>query len=141
MPKPTSALIVDDEAHARTFVRMLLKQLGVATLWEAADGATALEMIGTHRPELVLLDVNMPVMGGLETLAKLKQIDPDLPVIIVSSESAMPTVREAARLGAVGYMLKQSTSEQALEALREAFEAIDEGADDDDEAADSPAGN
>lgn len=140
MPKPTTALIVDDEAHARMFVRMLLKQLGIATIWEAGDGVTALEMIGAHRPELVLLDVNMPVMGGLETLSRIRQTDPDLPVIFVSSESATPTVREAARLGAVGYLLKQSTSEEALEALREAFDAIDDAAED-DEPADSPAGN
>src|ERR1043165_4025307 len=114
MSKPTSALIVDDEAHARMFVRMLLKQLGVATVWEAADGAAALEMVRDKRPELVLLDINMPVMGGLATLSKLRETDPDLPVIIVSSESATPTVREAARLGAVGYLLKQGSGEQAL---------------------------
>jgi DNA-binding NarL/FixJ family response regulator len=132
MPKPTSALIVDDEAHARTFVRMLLKQLGIATVWEATNGAAALEMVRAHRPELVLLDVNMPIMGGLATLSQLKEIDPDLPVIIVSSESAMPTVREAARLGAAGYLLKQSTNEQALEALREAFATIDADEQDED---------
>jgi two-component system response regulator EvgA len=135
MPKPTSALIVDDEAHARTFFRVLLKQSGIDTVWEATNGAAALEMVRAHRPELVLLDINMPIMGGLTTLSQIKEFDPDLPVIIISSESAMPTVREAARRGAVGYLLKQSTSEQAIEALREAFEAID-GAAEDDESAD-----
>lgn len=121
MPRPSSALIVDDEAHVRVFLRLLLGEVGISKTWEAGDGRTALELAQTHRPELVLLDVNMPVMGGLEALAQLKAIDPEMAVVMVSSESAMHTVREAARLGAAGYILKQSPRAEALQSLRDAI--------------------
>jgi two-component system chemotaxis response regulator CheY len=126
MPTPASALIVDDEAHVRVFLRLLLKEVGISTLWEATDGTRALELVQEHHPELVLLDVNMPVMTGLETLARLQETHPDVPVIMVSSESALSTVREAARLGAMGYILKQIPKEQALKSLRELLAGLEE---------------
>jgi two-component system chemotaxis response regulator CheY len=133
MTRPTSALIVDDESHVRVFVRLLLKELGITQTWEASDGATALELVRANDPGLVLLDINMPVMTGLEMLAQLQESNPDLPVIMISSESAMPTVREGARLGAIGYILKQGSREQALEALREALDEIDRAGEDGEE--------
>jgi two-component system chemotaxis response regulator CheY len=126
MSTPTSALIVDDEAHVRVFLRLVLKELGITTTWEAADGTSAIELAEAHNPDLVLLDVNMPVMTGLETLARLQETHPDLPVIMVSSESALATVREAARLGAMGYILKQTPKEQALQSLRELIAGLGE---------------
>ena len=125
MTGPTSALIVDDEAHVRVFVRLLIAELGITTTWEAGNGERAIELVREHRPGLVLLDVNMPVVGGIEALAQIKAIAPDVPVVMISSESAMQTVREAARLGAVGYILKQSSKSEALEALRDALDSAD----------------
>lgn len=125
MPRPTSALIIDDEPHVRTFLRLLLKEVGINTTWEAADGEQGLTFIVEHEPELILLDVNMPVMNGLELLANLKAANPYLPVIMVSSESAMKTVLEAVRLGASGYVLKHSSKDEALKTLREALEQIE----------------
>jgi two-component system chemotaxis response regulator CheY len=126
MTRPTSALIVDDEAHVRVFLRLLLAELGITTTWEASNGEQALELAREHQPGLVLLDVNMPVMSGLEALAHLKAIDADVLVVMVTSESAMQTVREAARLGAAGYILKQSPKDEALQALRDAIEPAEE---------------
>jgi two-component system chemotaxis response regulator CheY len=122
----TSALIVDDETHVRVFLRLLLKEIGISTTWEASDGTRALELAEEHNPDLVLLDVNMPVMTGLETLARLQETHPDVPVIMVSSESALATVREAARLGAIGYILKQTPKDQALQSLRELIAGLGE---------------
>ena len=124
MPRPTNALIVDDEPHVRAFLRLVLKELGITTCWEAPDGAQALEMVVRHKPELVLLDVNLPVMGGLEMLAKLQVIAPEIPVIMMSSESALKTVREAARLGAWAYVLKHNPKADILKALREAIDSL-----------------
>jgi len=86
MPRPTNALIVDDEAHVRVLIRVLLKQLGVETVWDAADGAEALEQTAAHKPDVILLDINLPQIGGLEVLAKLKAAHPTIPVVIVSSQ-------------------------------------------------------
>jgi two-component system chemotaxis response regulator CheY len=121
MGRPASALIVDDEPHVRTFLRLLLREVGITQTWEAPDGAVAVEMVAQHHPGLVLLDINLPVMGGLEALAQIKRTSPDLPVIMVTSQSAITTVHEAVRLGASAYVLKHSPKEQALNTLREAL--------------------
>ena len=73
MARPTSALIVEDEPHVRVFVRLLLKEVGITTPWEAADGTQALAMVAEHQPELVMLDINLPMMNGLEVLKLLHE--------------------------------------------------------------------
>jgi len=124
MPRPTSALIVDDEAHARIYVSLLLKELGFTTLWEAGDGAEALAQFGRNRPDLVLLDVNLRMMTGLQVLQQMQQKDPDVPVVMLSSENTMKTVQEAVRLGAHAYLLKHMPKDDALVALREIVEDL-----------------
>lgn len=126
MPRPTNALIVDDEAHVRVFVRMLLKEVGIENVWEAANGAQAIAMIQQHWPELVMLDVNLPIMSGLEVLREIHDAAPEIPVIMVSSQTAMKTVAESARLGAVTFLLKHSPKDVTLKTLREALDTIEQ---------------
>jgi len=129
MARPTNALIVDDEAHVRTFLRLVLKELGITETWEAADGATAVQMTVSHKPEIVLLDINLPVMNGLKALAELRRLEPDIPVVMVTSQSAIGSVQQASRLGAVGYVLKHLPKAQTLASLAELFEAMDDSGD------------
>jgi DNA-binding NarL/FixJ family response regulator len=124
MPRPTTALIVDDEPSARVYVRLLLKELGLTTCWEAEDGAQALMMFAQHQPGLVLLDVNLRMTTGLQVLQRLKHSHPKLPVIMLSSEDATATVDEAMRLGAAAYLLKHSPKEDALKRLRTALDSL-----------------
>lgn len=125
MPRPTNALIVDDEPHVRAFVRVLLKEVGITQTWDAADGTQALAMVAAHNPKLVVLDVNLPVMSGLEVLTLLHEQRPELPVIMLSSQSAMKTVLECVKLGAVAYILKHSQPKEALKMLRDAVDGLD----------------
>ncbi len=129
MPRPTNALIVDDEAHVRVLIRVLLKQLGIETVWEAPDGASALEKAAAHKPDVVLLDINLPQVGGLEVLAKLKAAHPKIPVIIVSSQSTMKTVIQTRELGAEAYVLKHAPKSEVLQMLSDAFDNIAASAD------------
>jgi DNA-binding NarL/FixJ family response regulator len=124
MPRPVNALIIDDEPHVRVVFRVLLKQLGIESVWEAADGATALEQAAAHMPEVVLLDINLPQMSGLEVLAKLKASHPSMPVIIVSSQSTMRTVIQTRELGAEAYILKHAPKSEVLQMLSDAFDNI-----------------
>ena len=124
MPRPTTALIVDDELSVRTYGRLLLKELGIVTCWEAEDGQQALAMFEQHRPELVLLDVNLRTTTGLQVLQRVKRSHPALPVIMLSSEDATATVAEALRLGAAAYLLKHHPKEEALKKLRETLDAL-----------------
>jgi DNA-binding NarL/FixJ family response regulator len=136
MPRPTNALIVDDEAHVRVLIRVLLKQLGIETVWEAADGAAALELAASHSPHVVLLDINLPQVGGLEVLAKLKAAHPKIPVIIVSSQSTMKTVIQTRELGAEAYVLKHAPKSEVLQMLSEAFDNIAADSDTEDPSGD-----
>ena len=134
MPRPTNALIVDDEPHVRVFLRLLLKEVGIETVWEAADGAQALAQARLHPPELVLLDINLPVMSGLEVLKHLGEMLQGVPVIMVTSQGAMKTVLECVKLGARAYILKQSPKAEAVRMLREALDDDAATADTDEES-------
>jgi CheY-like chemotaxis protein len=124
MARPTNALIVEDEQHVRAFVRVLLKEVGITQVWEAADGTQALAMVAEHQPELIMLDINLPLMNGLEVLQLLHDQRPELPIIMMSSQSAMKTVLECVKLGAVAYILKHSPPKEALQMLREAIDGL-----------------
>jgi len=127
MPRPTTALIVDDELPARVYVRLLLRELGFTTLWEAKDGAEALKLFAQHRPGLVMLDMNLRMTTGLQVLQRIKGSNPAVPVIMLSSEDAPATAEEALRLGASAYLIKHSPNEDALEKLREVLEGLGDG--------------
>jgi two-component system chemotaxis response regulator CheY len=124
MARPTNALIVDDEAHVRVFVKILLKQQGIEQTWEAGDGALALAMVAKHNPELVMLDINLPMMSGIEVLGALQVDRPEVPVIMMSAQSSVKTVLECVKLGAVAYILKHSPKNEALKTLGEALDRI-----------------
>jgi two-component system chemotaxis response regulator CheY len=126
MPRPANALIVDDESHVRVFLRVLLKQLGIEKVWDAADGTAALAQAAAHQPEVILLDINLPQIGGLEVLAKLKAAHPTIPVVVVSSQSTMKTVMQTRELGAEAYVLKHAAKADVLQMLSDAFDLIAE---------------
>jgi two-component system, chemotaxis family, chemotaxis protein CheY len=126
MARPKNTLLVDDEAHVRAFMRLLLRELGIEECWEAADGASAIHLAKHNKPDLVLLDINLPGMSGLQILAQLKQLNPDVPVVMATAQSSMSTVSEAVRLGASGYLLKHCPKEETLEALRDILDSLDE---------------
>lgn len=100
-------LIVDDEPHVRTYLRMVLLKLGVKTAWEAGSGDAALELYAHHRPDAVLLDVNLPHLKGTDILDRLLALDPDAAVVMVTSDQSGGTTRAASERGAIGYVLKQ----------------------------------
>jgi DNA-binding NarL/FixJ family response regulator len=124
MPRPANVLIVDDEPHVRVLIRVLLKQLGIEQVWDAVDGNEALEKAALHKPDVILLDINLPQVGGLEVLSKLKAAHPKIPVIIVSSQSTMKTVLQTRELGAEAYVLKHAPKSEVLQMLSDAFDNI-----------------
>ena len=71
MAGPNSVLLVDDEPHIRLYLKAILKRLGVETFYEADDGEPAVEIYRQEKPDLVLMDINMPNMDGLEALSKI----------------------------------------------------------------------
>ncbi len=116
-------LLVDDEAHIRKFVGLILKQLGARSILEAGNGQEGVAVFEREKPELVLLDVNMPIMDGLEALKKLKAIDPDCVVIMLTSLANRQTIEEALALGAANYIRKDTPKDEIAKALTETIEA------------------
>jgi DNA-binding NarL/FixJ family response regulator len=124
MPRPVNALIVDDEAHVRVLLTALLKQMGVKTIWEAPDGTSGIAMAALHNPEVVLLDINLPEIGGLEVLSKLKAEHPKMPVVVVSAQSTVRTLSKAHELGADGFVVKYAAKSEVLQMLSDALDRI-----------------
>ncbi|MCF7689742.1 MAG: response regulator transcription factor [Cephaloticoccus sp.] len=120
MPNPAKILIVDDELHIRKYLSLLVRtSLGVSTVIEAADGATALTLYASEKPDMVLLDINLIGGSGLEVLGQLLQLDPDAVVVMNTAVNIRRSVEEAVEKGASGYILKDTPQEEIVAALRE----------------------
>ncbi len=107
-------LVVDDSSTIRKIITRCIShtQIPVGTVFEAADGEEALTIMSDQKVHLVMTDINMPKMNGLELLAKLKANDKwkDLPVLLITTEGRVDTVLEAANKGAAGYVKKPFTA-------------------------------
>jgi DNA-binding NarL/FixJ family response regulator len=119
----TSVLVVDDHAMVRSGLVVLID--GAADLevaGEAANGEQAVELAIELRPDVVLMDLSMPVMDGVEATRALLTERPDSVVVVLTSFSDQARVSEALKAGAVGYMLKDCDPRDLLAAIRSASE-------------------
>ncbi len=114
-------LVVDDSAAIRKILTQVLRQTGMAiqTIHEAGDGQEALAVMALHRIDLVLSDINMPQMDGLQLLASLKASPQwqKIPVVMITTEGGEAIIADAIRLGAAGYVRKPFTAGQIKEKL------------------------
>jgi CheY-like chemotaxis protein len=111
-------LVVDDEAHIRRFVSQLVLTLGEPVILQAANGEEALKIYEREKPVLVLLDVNMPRVDGIETLRRLMAIDPDCTVVMLTSLVNRQTVEACLHLGAVAYLRKDNPPDDMTARLK-----------------------
>lgn len=112
-------MVVDDHEVLRQGIRHMIEdQPDLTVVCEASDGTIALERIDATAPDVVLLDIRMEHLDGLETLKRVHARWPTLPVVILSMYDDPEYVEEAVRNGAAGYLLKNVTSEELLRAIR-----------------------
>ena len=117
--KPVRVVLADDHVLVRAGIRALLEKLpGTEVAGEAGDGREVLNLVATLRPDVVLMDITMPGLNGLEAAARLAHDFPDVRVIILSMHAAEPYVREALKSGAMGYVLKESSMEAVALAVQ-----------------------
>jgi two-component system chemotaxis response regulator CheY len=113
------ALIVDDSSVMRKIVERSLRQAGLDPLvvFEAGSGTDGLELLKTQQVDLILSDINMPSMDGLEFLRQIRaqNLAPDVPVVMITTESSEEHVKQAILSGAQGYIRKPFTAEQVKE--------------------------
>jgi len=119
-------LVVDDSAAIRKILQRVLRQTGMAfgQIHEAGDGEEALAVMAGQHIDLVLSDINMPHMDGLQLLACLKESAAWhlVPVVMITTEGGEAKVGEAVRLGAAGYVRKPFTADQIREKLTAIFD-------------------
>lgn len=110
-------LIVDDVFIIRKHIENTLKTYNVKEISEAGDGFEALEIAEQLRPDVVILDLNMPVMGGMEIIPHLKKMNPQSLVVTMSSIDNQSTLVESLKLGADHYITKPLSYQQISEVL------------------------
>jgi len=121
-------MVVDDSAAIRKILQRVLRQTGMAirSIHEAGDGQEALELLKTQSINLVLTDINMPKMDGIQLLAAMKATPRwhHIPVVMITTEGGESKVSEAVRLGAAGYVRKPFTADQIKEKLAGILEPV-----------------
>lgn len=116
---PIRVLLADDHTLLRAGLRALLDELeGIEVVGEASDGREALALLQTVQPDILLTDIAMPGLNGLELAARAGEAHPETKVVILSMHSSEEYVCQALRAGAVGYLLKDSGTTELELALR-----------------------
>jgi DNA-binding NarL/FixJ family response regulator len=115
-------LIVDDHPVVRDGLRGILSvEAGFDVVGETKDGAEAVARAGELRPDVVLMDLRMPVMGGVEAIARLREALPGLAVLVLTTYDTDQDVLPAIEAGATGYLLKDAPRDDLVRAVRAAF--------------------
>ena len=113
-------LVVDDEEHFRTILSSIMEEEGFKVL-EAQDGEAALRMLRVNSPDIMLTDVKMPGMDGWELLKKAKDLDPDLPVVMITAFADIPGAVGAVKGGAHDYLPKPFDNYEVIRVVRRAL--------------------
>lgn len=119
--RKVKVLIADDESHIRTLISLILTSLGAEVVAEAPDGEQALSLFRQHRPDMAVLDINMPKLDGIAVLKQIMALEPKTLVVMLTSLNALETARECIDAGAWNYILKNTTAEELNKALRETW--------------------
>jgi two-component system response regulator NreC len=117
----TTILIVDDHAIVREGVRMILaKEADLEVVGEAADGAEAFDLTKRLQPQVVVMDISMPGMGGIEATQTIRETYPDVQVLALTMHEDETYVFQLLRAGAAGYVLKRAAAQDLVQAVRAA---------------------
>jgi DNA-binding NarL/FixJ family response regulator len=119
VPAPLRVVIIDDTPDLRELMRIALVKGGMQVVGEAGDGVAGIEAVRNGRPDVVLLDLSMPVMDGLEALPVIRELAPDARIIVLSGFGASQMSERALELGADGYLQKGASLGRILDHIRD----------------------
>jgi len=121
MSEAIRVLIADDHLIVREGLRLILEaEPGFELVAEASDGAQALELAAEHHPEVVLMDLRMPRMDGLTAIEHLREQQPDIAIVILTTYKEDDLMRRGLKLGALGYLLKDTDRARLFNTIRAA---------------------
>ncbi|WP_422360318.1 response regulator transcription factor [Reichenbachiella sp.] len=116
-------ILADDHVIVRNGIKILLESEGeVEVIAEASNGQEAIEKVSQLKPDILISDIRMPIMNGLEATAELKKISPDTKTLILSMHDDEEYIIKSVECGASGYLLKDTTKEEFVKALRSILE-------------------
>lgn len=113
--KKTSVVVVDDDSMMREMLKLIMRSDSYSVIGEAANGQEAITLCARLQPGLVLLDINMPKMDGLQALEEIHKVSPASIVIMVSADATMDKVSEAIKKGAAGFVVKPLNAASVLD--------------------------
>jgi len=117
MPNKTKVLLVEDHAIVRQGLRRLLEERGLEVAGEAADGRRAMKMVGELDPDIVIMDITLPRLGGIEATRRIRRTHPDVKVIMLTIHDEEGFLYKSLDAGANGYMVKEKATEDLLDAI------------------------
>jgi len=119
--KPIGILIADDHPVVRDGLRgMLSSQPDFEVIGEAPDGAVVVRLAAELKPEIVLMDLRMPIMDGVTAIREIKKFDPEVKILVLTTYDSDADILPAIEAGATGYLLKDTSREALFAAIREA---------------------
>ena len=121
--RPT-VVIADDNSSIRLLLKGVLSDLGLNIVGQAANGEEAIRAVMTHKPALLFLDVNMPILSGLEALPRIVEASPETAVVMVTGDTSRTIVQQAAGLGARGYIVKPVRPSYVEKFLKETVQKL-----------------
>ncbi|MEQ6118598.1 response regulator transcription factor [Reichenbachiella sp. MALMAid0571] len=115
---PVKVVLADDHEIVRNGIKTLLESEGeIEVLGEASNGIEAIEKVLELKPEILILDIRMPLMNGIEATAKLREVSPDTKVLILSMHDDEEYIIKSAESGASGYLLKDTNKQEFIKAI------------------------
>ena len=118
--KNITVLLVDDHTVVREGLRMVLEvEKDIRVVAEARNGREAVKLVNTHRPDVVVMDIAMPLLNGFEAARQMLKISPGTKILILSAHEDDEYVDRMIAIGAAGYLIKQSSAENLSQAIRE----------------------
>lgn len=113
----TTVIVVDDDSMMREMLKLILRSESYSVVGEASNGQDAITLCERLAPTLVLLDINMPKMDGLQALDEIRKTSPQTMVIMVSADATMDKVSEAVKKGAAGFVVKPLKAASVLDRI------------------------
>ncbi len=115
-----SVLIIDDSFVNRQYIKTILEERNMQVI-EAGDGAEAMDILETAKPDLLILDLLMPIMGGVETLQKIRDKGYRYPILVITADIHDSTRQKCLELGVSGFINKPTNEREVIKLIKLAF--------------------